>query len=191
MKRIIVIGASAGGIDALSSILPHFNFPEVACLIVIHLPAEGPNLIPEIYKDVCPMVIKEAEPGEELTPGTIYVAPPDYHLCAELNGTLSLNTEEPIHFCRPAIDMTMDSIAKAYREKVIGILLTGSNNDGAMGMQTIHRYGGVTLIQNPHEAEYPTMPQSCLTLFEPTSILSLKQIPTYIFQLLQVSHEET
>jgi len=175
--EVIAIGASAGGVEALKHILQGLKKPShLSVLVVLHIPAESPSLLTSIYQDICQFHVKEAEPGEELLPETVYIAPPNYHLSAEANKTLSLSTEDPVNYSRPSIDILMDSVAVALGEKGCGILLTGANHDGAAGMARINKNGGLTIIQDPAEALYPQMPQSCLLLFEPDFILSLRDI---------------
>ena len=178
--NIFAIGASAGGVEALKTILPAFNQRSDCAILILHLPADGPNLLPSIYKDICSWTIKEAESSEEIRPRTLYIAPPDYHLNLEPDGTLALSSEPAVNFSRPSIDILMESAAVSFKERVIGILLTGANHDGALGLKKIHDYGGITIIQDPKEAQYSTMPASCLDFFTPTHILSLSEIKKFI-----------
>jgi two-component system, chemotaxis family, protein-glutamate methylesterase/glutaminase len=175
-----VIGASAGGVEALKSILPGFDQQTGCALIVVHIPAKGPNLLPKILQDVCSWKIKEAESSEPIRSGTIYIAPSDYHLNLEPDSTLSLSSEDPVNFSRPSIDLLMESAATSFRENVIGILLSGANHDGAQGLKKIHDCGGITIVQDPTEAEYSTMPAASLALFQPTHVLSLSGIRNFI-----------
>lgn len=175
--RIIAIGASAGGVEALKNILSGLTKPsKAALLIVLHFPPEGPNLLPEIYRDICAFEIKEAESGEKILPEMVYIAPPDYHLSAEEDGTLSLSSEGVVNFSRPSIDVLMDSVAVSFRSKGVGVLLTGANHDGALGMKRIHQMGGKTIVQDPFDAEYPAMPNSAIELFEPDMVLPINKI---------------
>ena len=187
--KIISIGASAGGVEGLKKVLSGLKKPsQLSVLVVLHFPPEGPNLLPEIYKDLCEFDIKEAESGEKIMPETVYIAPPDYHLSAEENGTLSLSTEEQVNYSRPSIDVLMDSVAVSFRERSLGILLTGANHDGAQGMLRIHKLGGKTIVQDPHEAEYPAMPKSAIELFKPDLILTLKEINELMKSFSGVRH---
>jgi two-component system, chemotaxis family, protein-glutamate methylesterase/glutaminase len=177
MRNVVVIGASAGGIDAIKTILPAFKKPSaIAVLLVMHMPPDKKNLLPIIYEGLTDFTIKEADSGEQILSETIYVAPPDYHLSVEANGTLSLSSEPPVNFSRPSIDITMESVAFSYGKKAVGILLTGANHDGAAGMLAIHWRQGHTIVQNPASAEFPTMPASCMGLFTPDQILELAEI---------------
>lgn len=181
--RIIAIGASAGGVTALHEILPAIKSRKVSVVVVLHFPPEGPNLIPSLYADECKLAIKEAESGEVLEPGVIYIAPPDYHLSTEPNGTLSLSNEEEMNYSRPSIDILFDSVAFAYKSKAMAILLTGANHDGAQGLKRLHDLGGTTAAQDPNDAEFPVMPLSALELFQPTYVLPLKGLTNLLRSL--------
>jgi two-component system chemotaxis response regulator CheB len=180
--ELVVIGTSAGGFDALKSILPSLTGDLIA-LVVIHLPPTDKNLIPSLLQDVCSLEVKEAEPGEPITPGTIYIAPPDYHLSIDPNKSLALSSEEAVHYSRPSIDILFDSAAYAFAKKTLGILLTGANDDGAMGLLKIKELGGLTMVQKPNDATFPTMPQSALNLFQPHLVLPLEEIKAVLKQL--------
>lgn len=187
--KLVSIGASAGGVDGLKKVLGGLKKPsKLTILVVLHFPADGPNLLPEIYKDICEFDIKEAETGEKMLPETIYIAPPNYHLSAEENGTISLSIEEAVNFSRPSIDVLMDSVAVSFGEQSMGILLTGANHDGALGMSRIHKCGGKTVVQDPNEAQYPAMPKSAIELFEPDMILTLEEINVLIKTFCGVSN---
>lgn len=187
---VVVIGTSAGGIDALKKILPSFKDDKnLSVAVVIHLPARGPNLIPELFKEICSFKVKEAESGETLKKGYIYFSPADYHLSLESNETLSLSSEEPLNFSRPSIDILFDSAAYSFESKVLGILLTGANNDGTAGLNKIHEKSGVCLIQDPAEADYPTMPANAAKNIPASTIMNLKQIKSFLEELSRSSYE--
>lgn len=188
--EVVAIGASAGGVEALKIILSSFKRPShLSVLVVLHFHPEGPNLLPGIYKEYCEFQIKEAESGELMMPETIYIAPPDYHLSAEANRTLSLSSEEVVNFSRPSIDVLLESVAMSYGKKAVGVLLTGANHDGARGMQKIHEEGGLTLVQDPLEADYASMPESALALFKPSKVLGLREMAQLLTELSGVKHE--
>lgn len=178
---MIVIGTSAGGVDALMKLLPCFKKPSnLSAAIVIHLPSKGENLIPNLVAPECDFLVKEALSGETVERETIYIATPDYHLCLEPNKTLSLSNEPLVNFSRPSIDILFDSAAYAYQKNVLGILLTGSNHDGALGLKTIQEQGGLTLVQNPQGLEFPAMPKAALDLIRPDYVMTLDEISTLI-----------
>jgi two-component system, chemotaxis family, protein-glutamate methylesterase/glutaminase len=178
--RCIVMGTSAGGVEALAHLLPHLKKPSpLSVAIVIHLPHTGPNLIPSLLMDQCEFSIKEAVPWETLEKETIYLAPPNYHLSIESDLTLSLSNEEPVCYSRPSINVLFDSAAEALNERVVGFLLTGANEDGAMGMKKIQERGGLTVVENPLTAHFPAMPQSVLNIMTPdlvSDIFEMKKL---------------
>jgi two-component system chemotaxis response regulator CheB len=173
----VVIGASAGGVEALNEILPALPATfRPAVLIVLHLPRERPSLLVEIYEKRCALPIREADDKEPVEPGTVYFAPPDYHMLVEKSRQIALSTDEPVHFSRPSIDVLFESAADVYGERLLGIILTGANEDGAAGLHAIHRAGGVTVVQQPDSAKVPLMVVSALQRNPADFILSLPAI---------------
>lgn len=168
--QAIVIGASAGGVDALSALLPQLNpRAHYSALVVLHLRRERGSLLPRLFARQCAMTVREAEDKEPVRPGHIYFAPPDYHLLVECEDTageawLALSVDEPEHFSRPSIDVLFESAAECWGERVVGILLSGGNEDGAQGLDCIARAGGLTIVQDPAEAEVPRMPAAALEM---------------------------
>jgi two-component system, chemotaxis family, protein-glutamate methylesterase/glutaminase len=173
----IVIGASAGGVEALGLLLPALPAKfRPALLIVLHLPRERPSLLVEIYEKRCALPIREADDKEPIEPGTIYFAPPDYHMLVERNRQIALSTDEPVHFSRPSVDVLFESAADVYADRLLGVILTGANEDGAAGLHAIHRAGGVTVVQQPESAKVPLMVVSALQRNPADFVLSLPQI---------------
>lgn len=173
----VVVGASAGGVEALAVLLPALpaNF-RPALFIVLHLPRERPSLLVEIFEKRCARPIREAEDKEPIVPGTVYFAPPDYHLLVERNFEIALSADEPLHFSRPSIDVLFESAADAYGPRLLGIILTGANADGAAGLHAIHRAGGVTVVQQPDTAKVPVMVVSALQRHPADFVMSLDEI---------------
>ncbi len=173
----IVIGASAGGVAALFEVLGQlptaFNLP---ILCVLHLPQDRPSHLATVLQQRLGRPVHEARDKERIMLGMIYVAGPGYHLSVERDLSLSLSQEEPVHFSRPAIDFLFESAADAYGANVMGIVLTGANQDGAKGLARIKQQGGRTVVQDPHEAQVGLMPQAALALHAPDHILSLSGI---------------
>ena len=166
MKRafdLVVIGGSAGAIDVLRTVLSRLpeNFP-AAVAIVIHIPAEGPSLLPEVLASPGAPAMKVAEDKEPIAPGTIYFAPPDYHLLVEFGRTFALSLDERVHFSRPAIDVLFESAAAAYGSRLVGVVLSGANADGSAGLRAIAAAGGVTVVQTLESAEMIAMPAAAL-----------------------------
>lgn len=174
---LIVLGTSAGGIEVIKKILPSLNRNlKIPMLIVIHIAPDGSNLLSEIFSDDTSYRIKEAESGEPLQERTIYFAPADYHLSVESGGTLSLSNEEEVFYSRPSIDVLFESAAFAYGKRTLALLFTGANQDGARGANKVFDRGGTVIVQDPIDADFPTMPESALKLFQPSAVLTLKEI---------------
>ncbi|WP_110994615.1 chemotaxis protein CheB [Pseudomonas sichuanensis] len=175
--RAVVIGASAGGVSALFSVLG--ALPQgfaIPVLCVLHLPDNRHSQLAEVLQRRLHRPVREACDKAPIEAGLIYVAGPRYHLSVEQDLTLSLSQEEPVHFSRPAIDYLFASAADAYGPGLLGILLTGANEDGARGLLQIKRSGGRTVVQDPRDAQVALMPEAALALHNPDHILSLSGI---------------
>jgi two-component system chemotaxis response regulator CheB len=160
---LVVMGGSAGAIDVLRTILSQLpeNFP-AAVAIVIHIPAEGPILLPDVLGTPGAPPMKVAEDKEPIVPGTIYFAPPDYHLLVETGRTFALSLDERVHFSRPAIDVLFESAAAAYGDRLAGVILSGANADGAAGLRAVADAGGMTVVQSLESSEVIAMPAAAL-----------------------------
>ena len=173
----VVIGASAGGVEALAELLPALPATfRPSLFIVLHLPRERPSLLVEIFARRCARPIREADDKEPVEPGTVYFAPPDYHMLVEKNRQIALSADEPIHFSRPSIDVLFESAAEVYGERLLGIILTGGNQDGAAGLYAVHQAGGVTVVQRPDSAKVPLRVVSALQRSPADFVLSLPEI---------------
>lgn len=171
---LLAIGASAGGVHAIRDFLrflpDSFRLPIV---IVQHLP-RGPRLDFNLIYGLRPgRQIMEVEDKMMLREGDVIMAAPDYHVSLESDGRLSLSQDEQVHYSRPSIDVFFKSVALSYGSKSAAFLLSGANHDGAAGLLAIHRAGGLTIVQDPDEAENSTMPKSALALFEPDHVLGI------------------
>jgi two-component system chemotaxis response regulator CheB len=177
----VVIGASVGAIDALSSLLPTLPaaYP-LPVLVVVHVPADKKSSLAELFAPRCQVGVKEAEDKESIGAGMVYFAPADYHLQVEPDFTLSLSSDEPVLFSRPSINVLFESAADAYGSNVIGVVLTGASTDGALGLQAITMAGGMALVQTPDTAEGETMPRAALASCPEARSLSLKEIATVL-----------
>lgn len=175
--RAVVIGASTGAVAALSHLLPPLaaDFP-LAILVTVHVPADKPNSIPALLQAKCRIAIKEAEDKEPVVPGTVYFAPPDYHLLVEQDRSLSLSSEEPANFSRPSVDVLFESAADAYGKDLLAIILSGANQDGARGARAVGEAGGVVVVQNPDSAEARMMPESALTACPEARVMNLSTL---------------
>jgi two-component system, chemotaxis family, protein-glutamate methylesterase/glutaminase len=165
----ICIGASAGGVEALSALLPPlsagFGLP---IFIVLHLPRDRPSILADIFGRKCRIPVREAQDKELVRPGTVYFAPPDYHLLIDDGPQLALSADELVHHSRPSVDVLFESAVDVYGARLLGIVLTGANEDGAEGLAAIRDTGGITIIQQPESAQVKQMVVSAL-LRNPTS----------------------
>ncbi|HDS1694182.1 chemotaxis protein CheB [Pseudomonas sp. TYF_15] len=175
--RAVVIGASAGGVAALFQVLG--TLPSafaIPVLCVLHLPDDRHSQLAGVMQRRLHRPVCEARDKERIRSGQIYVAGPGYHLSVERDLTLSLSQEEPVHFSRPAIDFLFISAADAYGDGLLGVLLTGANEDGARGLAYIKNIGGRTIVQDPRDAQVALMPEAALALHQPDHILTLSGI---------------
>lgn len=162
IKRVVVIGASSGGVEALRGLASALDksFPAPIC-VVLHTPPEWPGLLHSILNRAGPLAAVSPRSGDRLLPGRIYVAPPDYHLLIE-PGALCLSKGPKENRFRPAIDPLFRSAAQVYGPGTIGVILSGSLDDGTAGLRTIKQLGGTAVVQDPRDALYPSMPESAL-----------------------------
>lgn len=180
----IVIGASAGGIEALMSILPALSpAARLPVFIVIHLPRDRPSLLPGIFASRCALAVCEAEDKEPVRPGVVYFAPPDYHLLVDEGPALALSDDEPVNFSRPSIDVLFEAAADVYGPGLLGIVLTGANEDGAEGLAAIHAAGGITIVQKPESAHMKQMVLAALERNPDSLALDLEGIAAVLRNL--------
>lgn len=180
----VAIGASAGGIEALAALLPALP-ADLACavLIVVHLPPDRPSRMAEFFAARCARPVREAIDKEHIESGTVYFAPPGYHLQVEPGRWLSLSVDEPVHHARPSIDVLFESAAHAFGARLLGIVLTGANADGAAGLHAIRRAGGMAWVQAPETAQHATMPQAALARAGADRVLTLAQLAQALREL--------
>lgn len=182
-SRVLVIGASSGGVEALNLLLRAIPLPYPHPIaIALHVLAHS-AFVPTAFTQRNGLTVKEAEDKEPFSPGTAYFAASDYHLLLEANGVLSLSADEPVQFARPSIDVLFESAAAAYKSKVVGVLLTGANSDGAAGLKAIADAGGTTVVQDPKTARSTAMPRAALDLFQPNEVLGLEEIGQFLSRL--------
>ncbi|MNG98098.1 Chemotaxis response regulator protein-glutamate methylesterase of group 2 operon [compost metagenome] len=175
--RAVVIGASAGGVAALFQVLGALPSTfAIPVLCVLHLPDDRHSQLAGVLQRRLHRPVCEARDKERISGGQIYVAGPGYHLSVERDLTLSLSQEEPVHFSRPAIDFLFISAADAYGDSLLGVLLTGANEDGARGLAYIKNNGGRTIVQDPRDAQVALMPEAAMALHQPDHILTLSGI---------------
>jgi two-component system chemotaxis response regulator CheB len=163
-RQAVVVGASAGAIEALMAILPGLpaDFP-APILVVVHVPPDRRSLIPQVLQPHCALSLREAEDKEPAEAGHVYFAAADYHLLVERDGRLSLSSEEAVQFSRPSIDVLFETAADAYGPAVVALVLSGANSDGAAGARAIAQAGGLILVQSPETAAATAMPLAALT----------------------------
>lgn len=180
----IVIGTSAGGLQALTLLLEALpsDFP-LPIMFVQHRAKQSYHLFEEVLQRRCKIQVKQADEKERIEKGIVYVAPPDYHLLVEADRTFSLSSDEPVLFSRPSIDVLFESAATTYRERLVGIILTGSNADGASGIVSIQREGGMTIAQDPSEAAYPSMIYAAINTNKVKYIWTLSVIQEFLLKI--------
>ena len=181
----VVIGASAGALEALSTLLPALpaHYP-VPILSVVHLHPDKKSSLADCLKHKCQVQICEAEDKQPLSSGTVYFAPPDYHVLIEADHRLSLSNEAPEYFSRPSIDVLFESAADVYGRNLIGVILTGANRDGARGLKAIVDAGGIALVQTPDLAYAREMPQAALDACQDAQALPLQQIADFLKEVV-------
>lgn len=161
--KLVIIGGSSGSLEVIMKLLPVLDKNiSVPIVIIMHRNTTADSGLTELLASRTQLSVKEADDKEVMEPGCIYIAPPDYHLLIEADGTLSLDASERVHYCRPSIDVSFMSAAVAYKETLIAILLSGANADGAAGIREIKEAGGYNVVQDPLEATVPYMPEQAL-----------------------------
>ncbi len=182
----VVIGTSAGGLQALSSILPALpaDFP-VPVMIVQHRSAKDDASLTELLGDKCSVIVKQAEDKETPAPGHVYIAPAGYHLLVEADRTLSLSVDPPVNSARPAIDVLFETAAESFGQALIAVVLTGASSDGAAGLRKITSLGGQAIVQDPATAYIATMPQAAIEATAVDCILPIDEIGAHLITLVQ------
>jgi len=184
----IVIGASAGGVEALLGILsPLREGFKLPIIVVLHLPDERRSHLAEVFARRVAMPVLEARDKTLVEAGTLYFATPGYHLSVEQDRSFSLSLEARVHYSRPAIDYLFESAADAYGPALAAVLLTGANRDGARGLAQVKRRGGMTIVQDPDEAQVATMPQAALDIHQPDHILPIRGIGRLLVELERIA----
>ena len=182
--KAIIIGGSAGSFNVVSKILskidPDFPIPVIVCLHRLKHVRSG---LVEVLNLKSKIKVIEPNDKEKIMGNRVYLAPSNYHLFIEFDSTIHLSTEEAYNHSRPSIDYAFSSAAFAYRDKVLGIILTGANKDGATGLKDIHDKNGTTIIQDPASCDIDTMTKAALNLFEPDYVFTPDKIAEYLNQL--------
>jgi len=182
--ELIVIGASAGGVAALLALLgplpAGFTLPIV---VLLHLLPRHDSQLASVLSHHLARPVREPRDKEPVQRGQVYVAAADYHLLIEADRSFAFSSEPPVSFARPSIDVLMNSAADAYGPALAGVLLTGANMDGAEGMAAIQAHGGLTIVQQPQDADVPTMPEAAIARSQPDHVLPLRDITPLLLQL--------
>ncbi len=177
-------GASWGGLEALSTVLARLS-DQVRQPIVVaqhRSPESDDGLLASLLQRHTRRVVAEAEDKTPLEPGHVYLAPPDYHALLE-HGQIVLSVDEPVQYARPSIDVLFESAADAYRERVVGVVLTGANEDGAAGLARVKARGGVAIVQDPDVSVQRRMPDAALRATVADAVLPLEEIPKFLYGL--------
>jgi two-component system chemotaxis response regulator CheB len=171
---LVAIGASAGGVEAIGTLLRALpaDFP-AAVAIVLHIPPDSASLLATLYAPRCALRVKEVDDKEPLLPGRVYFAAPDYHMLVEPDRSLSLSQDDAVNFSRPSIDLLLESAAIAYGPQMLGIVLTGGSPDGSAGLRCVRAQGGMAWVQDPAEAAAPAMPASAIARAGADRILTI------------------
>ncbi len=182
--KAVIIGGSAGSFQVvtkiLSSLSDRFPLPVLLCLHRLKHVRSG---FVEALSLKSNIPIEEPNDKETLKPGRAYLAPANYHMYIELANRIALSTDEPINHSRPAIDLSFITAANAYRDKLIGIILSGANRDGAMGLKIVSEKGGITIVQDPKICEVKTMTESAMQLTQVDHVFSPDQIIQFLSKI--------
>ncbi|MBR8835236.1 MAG: chemotaxis protein CheB [Stigonema ocellatum SAG 48.90 = DSM 106950] len=191
MFKLIVIGTSFGGLDALQVLLKGLpkSFPVPVAIVLHRHKASSDRLIP-LLQDYSNLILKETQDKEDIVPGYVYLAPASYHLLVEGGNTVpypyfALSTDAPITYAQPSIDVLFETAADVYAQKVIGVLLTGANHDGKQGLARIKARGGKTVVEDPSTASCPTMPKAAIAAGIVDKILPLIDIANFLVKICQ------
>ena len=186
----MALGASAGGLNALTRVLSGLpaDFP-AALVVVQHLDRRHRSLMVEILAKRTSLEVRQAAEGDELRAGRVVIAPPNHHLLVNAGGRLSLAQTELVHFVRPSADLLFESTAAAYRERAIAVVLSGSGQDGAMGVRAIKKMGGTVIVQDAKNAEFAGMPEAALATGSADFVLAVDEIAPALQRLCSASDE--
>jgi two-component system chemotaxis response regulator CheB len=182
--ELVVIGASWGGLTALERVLGTLP-ADFGCAVAIaqHRSADGSGAgLAALLGAHCALPVIDVDDKQPIEPGSVYLAPPDYHLYVEEDG-FALSQDEAVLFSRPSIDVLFESASEVYRDRVVGVVLTGANEDGAAGLAKIKRRGGHAIVQNPVEAERSEMPRAAMRAVKPDAVLALGAIGPALVEL--------
>ncbi|ADG17980.1 chemotaxis protein CheB [Paraburkholderia atlantica] len=184
--ELVVIGGSAGGVEVLNVLLAALPARfGAAVMVVTHLPPDSPSYLVPALAHRCALPVLEPDAGELILPGRVHVAPPGYHMLVEVDRTVALSTDAAVRFSRPSIDVLFESAAAVYGERLLAILLSGANDDGALGLECVRALGGTAWVQDPASAGSAEMPRAAIergaadAIFNPKTLAKrLAALPT-------------
>jgi len=181
---LVAIGASWGGLETLRDVVRHLPADLDAVVVIAQhrSPGSHPTAFRDLLGAVTQLRVCEADDKDGLRPGTVYVAPPDYHLLVD-QGTLSLSTDERVQYARPSIDVLLESAAESFRERCVGVVLTGANADGARGLARVAELGGAAIVQDPEEATRAEMPLAALASVPSARVARAAEIAPLLVEL--------
>lgn len=180
----LIIGGSAGSLEVILKVLPYLNTDiKFVIIIVLHRKSGTDNLLTDLLSSRTKLPVKEAKEKESAKAGIIYLAPSDYHLLIENDHTFSLDHFEKINYSRPSIDVSFQSAAEVYKNKLAGLLLSGANEDGKAGLQYIKKHGGIAAVQDPDCAAVSFMPEQALLNVKIDAVLQIEEMASYINRL--------
>src|SRR5262245_9586581 len=182
---VVACGSSAGGLNALTEVLSRLPGDlQAAITVVQHLDRRHRSLVADILSRRTPLSVKEAEAGEKLQAGAVYIAPPNRHLLVNPDGRLALADSELVHFLRPSADLLFESVAASFRDRAIGVVLSGTGKDAAMGVTAIKSMGGTVIAQDPKTAEFTGMPDEAIATGRVDFVLPLGEIADALVTLI-------
>jgi two-component system, chemotaxis family, protein-glutamate methylesterase/glutaminase len=182
--RLVAIGTSWGGLDVLRTILRDLPAELDAAIVIAQhrSPESHPTAFRDLLGAATRLRVREAADKDALQPGTAYIAAPDYHLLVEQD-SLSLSTDEPVLYARPSIDVLLETAAESYRERCVGVVLTGANDDGARGLARVDELGGTAIVQDPDTAQRDEMPRAALRATPSARVVSAAEIAPLLVEL--------
>jgi two-component system chemotaxis response regulator CheB len=185
---VVACAASAGGLNALSQVISGLPPDLPAAIVVVqHLDPRHRSLMAEILSRRTNLRVQQAQEGQSLEPGTVFIAPPNRHLLVNPDGTLGLSESELVHFLRPSADLLFESVAASFRERAIGVVLSGTGRDASMGVTAIKKMGGTVIAQDPRSAEFPGMPEAAIETGNVDFTLRLEEIADALVTLIMKS----
>ncbi len=181
--RAVAIGASSGGHKAIAAILA--GLPErlpFSMIVVLHRGHEPGSYLERSLDKKYGFRVKQADDKETIERGTVYFAPPDYHLLVEDDQTFSLSADPPVNYSRPSVDVLFESAAEVFGPELMGVVLTGANHDGSRGLARIRALGGLAVVQDPASAEFAAMPRSAVETASPEYVMSIEEMPRFLLE---------